>query len=285
MNESADFVMYWWDRAAELLTRKGTRLHRFGLVTTNSLSQVFQRRVVERHLQGEAADLARDGDSRSSLDEGDARRRGGAHRDDGRGGRSHEGRLLEVTKEEALDTDEPQIAMRETDGVINSDLTVGVDVTKVVALKANAFVCSPGVKLHGDGFIVTPAEAEHLGLGKRLGLEAHIRAYRNGRDLTARPRGVMVIDLYGVLIDDVRRRFPEVYQHLLATVKPERDLNNEAYRRTNWWLFGRKNTLMRGFTADLPRYIATPETSKHRVFQFLDRSILPDNMLVCAGLR
>ena len=50
MNESADFVMYWWDRAAELLTRKGTRLKRFGLVTTNSLSQVFQRRVMEKHL-------------------------------------------------------------------------------------------------------------------------------------------------------------------------------------------------------------------------------------------
>ena len=90
-------------------------------------------------------------------------------------------------EEEALDTDEPHISLRESDGVINGDLTVGVDVTKVMALKANAFVCSPGVKLHGDGFIVTPAQAQHLGLGKRAGLEAHIRAYRNGRDLTARP--------------------------------------------------------------------------------------------------
>jgi hypothetical protein len=51
MNESADYVMYWWDRAAELLAHKGTRLKRFGLVTTNSLSQVFQRRVVEKHLK------------------------------------------------------------------------------------------------------------------------------------------------------------------------------------------------------------------------------------------
>ena len=30
MNECADFVMYWWDRAAELLMRKGTVLRRFG---------------------------------------------------------------------------------------------------------------------------------------------------------------------------------------------------------------------------------------------------------------
>ena len=71
MNESADFVMYWWDHAAELLTRKGTRLKRFGLVTTNSLSQLFQRRVMERHLSGEKAHLLAYGNSRSSLDEGD----------------------------------------------------------------------------------------------------------------------------------------------------------------------------------------------------------------------
>jgi hypothetical protein len=51
VNESADFVMFWWDRAAELLTRKGTALRRFGLITTNSISQVFQRRVIERHVK------------------------------------------------------------------------------------------------------------------------------------------------------------------------------------------------------------------------------------------
>jgi len=33
----------------------------------------------------------------------------------------------------------------------------------------------------------------------------------------------------------------------------------------------------------LPRYIATVETAKHRIFQFLDETILPDNMLVVIG--
>ncbi|MFJ5370847.1 DNA methyltransferase, partial [Bosea sp. CER48] len=50
MNESADLVMYWWDRAAELLTRPGTALRRFGFVTTNSITQLFQRRTIERYL-------------------------------------------------------------------------------------------------------------------------------------------------------------------------------------------------------------------------------------------
>ncbi len=48
--ESADFVMHWWDQAAEL-TRAG-KLRRFGLITTNSLRQTFSRRVLERHLGG-----------------------------------------------------------------------------------------------------------------------------------------------------------------------------------------------------------------------------------------
>ncbi len=33
--------------------------------------------------------------------------------------------------------------------------------------------------------------------------------------------------------------------------------------------------------AGLPRYIATVETAKHRIFEFLDAAILPDNMLIC----
>jgi len=36
--------------------------------------------------------------------------------------------------------------------------------------------------------------------------------------------------------------------------------------------------------AGLPRYIATGETAKHRVFQFLDASVAPDNMLTAIAL-
>ena len=46
--DSADYVMFWWDKAAELV-RTG-RARRFGLITTNSLRQTFNRRVLEHHL-------------------------------------------------------------------------------------------------------------------------------------------------------------------------------------------------------------------------------------------
>ncbi len=54
INDSADFVMYWWDRAAGLLTAKGTKLRRFGFVTTNSITQVFSRRTVAAHLEAKS---------------------------------------------------------------------------------------------------------------------------------------------------------------------------------------------------------------------------------------
>jgi hypothetical protein len=204
---------------------------------------------------------------------------------------SKDGFLRDVTREAGLDSDSPIIEFSEREGKINSDLTVGVDVTKAVPLKSNDGVCSPGVKLHGAGFIVTPQEAEHLGLGRRPGLERHIRAYRNGRDLAARPRNVMVIDLFGLSADDVRARFPEVYQHLSTTVKLDREAqflksptkDAQSYAES-FWLFGKPRQELRPALAGLPRYIATVETSKHRVFQFLDASIMPDNMLVAVAI-
>jgi hypothetical protein len=51
MNESADLVMYWWDRAAELLTAQGHGLKRFGFVTTNSITPGASAPAVERHLR------------------------------------------------------------------------------------------------------------------------------------------------------------------------------------------------------------------------------------------
>ena len=280
MNESADFVMYWWDRAAELLTRKQTPLRRFGFVTTNSISQVFQRRVMERHMNAKAPvslifAIPDHPWTKATKDSAAVRIamtvvRAGAH----------EGELHEVASEAGLDTDDPRLTFSIREGLINSDLTLGVDVTRAKPLLANAGVCSPGVKLHGSGFIVTPAEAEQLGLGRRPGLERHIRQYRNGRDLTALPRGVMVIDLFGLTAEQVRQEYPEIYQYLLIKVKPERDVNNRATYRENWWLFGEPRAEMRPAAVALSRYLATPVTQKNRAFVLLDVSILPDDALM-----
>jgi hypothetical protein len=280
MNDSADLVMYWWDHAAKLLCRKKTVLRRFGFVTTNSITHAFQSQVVGRHLSGTnpislamaipdhpwikaASDSAA---VRIAMTVGQAGVK--------------EGVLREVIRERGLDTDSPMVELRDIKGMINSDLTVGVDVTAAASLRANEGVCSPGVKLHGSGFIVTPQEAALLGLGKRFGLEQHIRDYRNGRDITDHSRQALVIDLFGLKIDEVRRNYPEVYQRILNTVKPERDVNNRASYRDAWWIFGEPRSDLRPAIAGLDRFIVTPVTQKHRNFVFLPATVLPDDALM-----
>jgi hypothetical protein len=204
-----------------------------------------------------------------------------------------EGLLREVISETATDTDTPIIEFAEKVGEINVNLTVGLDVTKAGPLKANEGICSPGMKLHGAGFIVSREEAQHLGLGRRSGLEEHIREYRNGRDLTARSRDVMVIDLFGLEEDEVRRRFPEVYQHVKLEVKEKvkinregekeyigRDWNDRPSYKEKWWIFGEPRGDLRPALIGLSCYVITVETMQHRIFQTLDASILPDNRLI-----
>ncbi len=280
--ESADFVMHWWDQAARTV-RQG-HAQQFGLITTNSLRQTFNRRVIEAHLNDTKAPLH----LRFAVPDhpwvdsaaGAAVRIAMSVGAPGQG----EGRLLTVHSEAAGEHDEVQVSLAERQGSLHADLRVGANVAGAKALVANNHLSNRGVQLFGAGFIVTPDEAEQLGLGREAGLERHIRQYRNGRDLTGSPRGVMVIDAFGLTAEELRVRHPATYQWLLTKVKPERDLNNRDTYRLNWWYFGEPRKVLREQLVGLPRYIATVETTKHRVFQLLDASVLPDNKLIAIAL-
>lgn len=290
MNESADFVMYWWDRAAEILTAKGSSLRRFGLVTTNSITQEFSRRVIKKRMDGKTPIsllmAIPDHPWTKATPDAAAVRIAMTVATAGK----KPGLLRQTTHEQLLDTDQPDIAFKDALGIINPDLSIGADATSVFPLKANEGISSPGVKLHGSGFIVDPKEAQHLGLGTKPGLDKHIRSYRNGRDLTTRPRDVLVIDLFGMNAEQVRKQYPDVYQHLLVNVKPEREKqfkqsptsDAKAYAEL-WWIFGKPRQELRAALEGRSRYIATVETAKHRTMQFLSADIIPDNMLVCVA--
>lgn len=294
--KSADFVMQWWDRAAHTLVAPDSPLIRFGFVTTNSITQTFSRRVIENYLKdGQLSLLLAIPDHPWTKASKDAAAVRIAMTVAARG--EADGRLVEIVREEGLATDQPVLEERTNSGRINPDLSLGSDAGDLVPLLANAGLGYRGMQLIGSGFIVSPKEAELLGLGKREGLEAHIRPYRNGRDLLQHSRNVLVIDLFGLSEKEVRQRFPEVYQHLLQTVwdyevkddktgKVSREgrMHNarESYKKL-WWVHGEPRKDLRPALAGLTRYIATVETSKHRIFQFLDAAILPDNMLVVIG--
>jgi len=280
--ESADFVMNWWAKAAELVA-KG-KVKRFGFITTNSIHQTFNRRVLEPFLADAKRPLhlsyaipdhpwvdSADGAAvRIAMTVAAAGKK--------------EGLLEKVVAEVTQEGGENHVTLLGREGMIAANLQVGADLTSCGALRANSMISCPGVKLHGSGFIVSIEEAHRLGLGKSREVDSRLRDYRNGKDLTTRPREIRLIDLHGLTEEEARANVPSLYQHVLTSVKPERDAiahtkDGAVYAR-NWWLFGKTRTELRNAIDALPRYIATVETSKHRFFTFLDQEILPDNMLI-----
>lgn len=254
--ESADFVMYWWHHAAEEVRAGRTR--RFGLITTNSLRQTFNRRVIEAQLEATApyplalkfavpdhpwVDSAGGAAVRIAMTVGVART-----------AETTAGELKLVVSETQSGEDAREVVFETQRGTINADLTVGANVAGAVALSANTAISTPGVKLHGSGFIVTREEAQRLGLTSDPQTKKHLREYRNGRDLTERPRDVLVIDLLGLTEPEARKKFPLLYQRVLSFVKPEREQNNRESYRKNWWVFGEPRKEMRPALQDLHRY-------------------------------
>jgi len=143
--QSADFVMFWWDKAA-LAARawkpatdkaKGTR--RFGLITTNSLRQTFNRKVLEPHLSDPKTPLSLTFaiPDHPWVDAGD----GAAVRiamtvaERGKVG----GRLLSVTEEVKgeAEAEGRRVTFQIEKGKIFANLRIGADVAGAVPLIAN----------------------------------------------------------------------------------------------------------------------------------------------------
>lgn len=308
--DSADFVMFWWARAAALVSVG--QVQRMGLITTNSLTMIFNRRIVQAALAGELVGAGAGHAGGLMLPDAQKSAAGMPRSDavalslafaipdhpwvDSTGGAAvriamtvlqpgaGDGCLQTVTAEAAGKDGEVNVMLAERHGVIHADLSIGANVAAAQKLRSNGGVSSMGMMRAGDGFIVqTEAEVSMLGLGTIPGLNERIRPFRNGKDLTDRPRGYWLIDLFGLTADEVRQQYPAVFQWVQERVKPERDVNRRDRLRNLWWIFGEPRQGLRAAFKGLPRYIATVETAKHRLFVLLDAAVLPDHKLVAVA--
>lgn len=284
VSETVDYVMYWWNHAAELARNKLIR--RFGLITTNSIHQVWQRKVIDYHLnQKNPIRITFAIPDHPWADDGVAVRISMtvAEADDSQNivKISLLGKVLieedaEIPEERA---DKVNIKWKSTPKIF-SNLRSGTDITSAVKLISNSLLVGAGVKLHGSGFLLNEDIMQAWGF-KYLG--DIVKHYRNGKDLFGKPRNLCVIDFYGLSESQIKD-YPEPFQKVLEEVKPERDVNKRKVRKENWWLFGENMPKTRDAISCISRYIATPETAKHRVFIFLERLILPDNKLIVVAL-
>jgi len=276
--ESADFVMFWWHKAAELV-RDG-KAKRFGFITTNSIHQTFNRRVIEPFLADakKPINLAYAIPDHPWIDSAD----GAAVRiamTVAAPGHS-EGILERVIAEQAREDGENEVVLLKSAGAIAPNLQIGADLGSAIALASNNKVTGMGVALHGSGFILLPEEAEAF---RATGPQV-IKPYLGGADLLRTPRERYLIDFSFMTADEALESNSSAYQHVLNHVKPERDQNRRAALKDNWWKFGWERPVLRKALVGLSRFIGTTETSKHRVFQFIPVATLADHMIVCIAL-
>ena len=254
--DNADYVMYWWDRAASLVG--GGQARRFGLITTSKLRQTFNRVVIENHIGPKFSlafvvpdhpwvDSADGADVRVALSVG---QRG-----------SVSGHLIKVLSESRLQDGEIAVELSEQVGVISPGLTIDFDIAAAPSLAANGSLSCVGYQLTGKGFVVTQDRARQL--DPRFDTEsARIRPLLSGRDITQKTRNQFAIDLYGLGELELRAHLPDIYQWVKDRVKGERDLNVDSASNKQWWIFARPRAEFRSALVGCNRVITTSLTAK-----------------------
>jgi hypothetical protein len=288
--DTIDYVLYWWHQAANRV-RRGM-INAFGFITTNTIKQTWQRKVIDFHLtQKTPIDLFFAIPDHPWIDEGAAVRismTAARREQQDTSGLCRIGVIDEEISATSPEEEAEKLRVRYISVArINGNLSPGTNISLAFLLKANSELSASGVKLHGAGFILTREEARSMGyiddLENPSGTNRIIKKYRNGRDLTGKCRDSFVID-FDDLSEIEASKFATPFQRVVERVKPERVINRDKQRRENWWRFGRSNEQMRNSLKDLQRYIVTIVTAKHRVFLFLGKEVLPDDSLTVIGL-
>ena len=279
--ENADFVMYWWHKAAELV--RAGKVKRFGLITTNSLRQSFNRQVTETQLAAQPPlSLAFAIPDHPWVDTAD----GAAVRIAMTVGVSgkHAGELWEIKDEQPQGDGSAKVSFQESHGKILPDIRIGAELTTAKVLKANYPFCCVGYQLTGTGFVLTPEGKNDLATKDKISDGQIFHPLLSARDITQETRGLWAIDLFGHTLESIRKNFPQTYQQVLTLVKPERDANARASVRDRWWIYGEARSTFRPALADLKRVIVAPLTSKHRLFVFCEKGTIADSTTVLFAL-
>ncbi len=270
--DNADYVMYWWSRAASEVAVG--RALRGGLITTNTIAQRHNREVIERAAQREARIVWAAPDHPWVDEAGSAAVRV----------------AMTVIAQSApnatlVEVDDRGLVLGELHlERLNADLSATADVPGAAGtpLLSNSGLSSQGFTLVGEGFRVGAEEGISLLELDRTHFGV-VRQIVNGRDLSTRPRGIYTID-FGLRTEREALEFPVLYDLIRSRVKAGRDANNDRSTRERWWRFGRNREDLRQALEGLSRYIVTVETAKHRIFQFLPIGMAAEHSVVCIAL-
>ncbi|MCB2386480.1 class I SAM-dependent DNA methyltransferase [Thalassolituus alkanivorans] len=273
--ESIDFVMYWWNIAAQKVRNEEVR--KFGFITTNSIKQSFNRRLLETYItdKNHPISLVFTIPDHPWVDSGD----GAAVRISINVATlgNHSGNYLSVRSESSTGSDEYRVEFDSKMGKINPDLSLGVNISSTTRLISNRGLSGQGIKLVGDGFYITKGESiSEQNPVTKMPIK---RVIMGPKDILNGTKGRIAIDFFGLSEQEAKSISPIAYQKVLTEVKPLRDKNPRKSIREQWWKFAWDRPVIRNGLKGLSRYIATLETSKHRVFTFISADCLWDGSL------
>ncbi len=173
---------------------------------------------------------------------------------------------------------------------INADLSSGTDLTTATRLPTHVGLCFMGTTKGGAFEIDFEAPNGSLGLGNGTA-SAMVTApnphgkpnsdvlvpWVSGNDLTGRPRLKWIIDFGVERAKEDAALYELPFEYLLHHVYTPRQQSRSTIGE--WWLQERTRGAMRSALGPLTRYIGTPTTSKHRLYQFFDAVVQPANSM------
>ncbi len=278
----ADLVTYWFVRAGEQL--KAGKLRAAGLVSTNSIRGGANRKTFEYALEGSKVFNAW-GDE-AWVNEGAAVRVslvcfGGYQGWVDWAWSSVASWFGEGAAAESVFLNGKAVSE------IYSDLTApsgneSLDLTKTKQLAENKSIAFQGVTKVGDFQITGELAREWLLLPKNPNQRNNsdvIKPWFNGLDITNRQRDMWIIDFGVNMPEEEACLYEKPFEHIVEHVKPMRDKHQKKSNRIFWWIYEAPRPALRKAISGLTRYIATPRVAKHRLFVWVEQTILPDTRM------
>jgi len=279
--ENNDYVMYWWHKAAELLKVKSTKLKRFGFISTNTIAQSFNRKLIKKYTVDGKNPLSlvfvipdhpwvdsSDGASvRIAMTVVSAEKKTGS--------------LLTAIKETSLGNDSMGLAIvfEEKVGLIHPDLSVGPNLVGAKKLKANEGLCSVGYQLTGRGFVMS-RNAKNLLIEKEPKIAPFIGKLLSGIQIQRLDKDEFAVNVSSLSKKKLRKEHPHTYQHLLDNVKPFRNENSRKSVRDKWWVYGEpRNTFIPALDT-IEEIVVTSLTASTRIFVTVNKSNIADSTTV-----
>ena len=160
---------------------------------------------------------------------------------------------------------------------INANLTGEADTTSALALPENAGICFVGPSPHGSFDI--DRETAHRLLASPLNVNGRpnsdvVRPVASAVDIARGSRNMWTIDFGTDMTETEAAQYEAPFEYVKSVVYPERKENHRDAYRERWWLYAEARPGMRKAIVPLPRYLATPRVSKHRLFAWQEPRVL-----------